>query len=105
MDYVLDIVDFGERGFAVLITRWTNLGSGLDTADVKWQSHITVRMARDVHHPHYPGDTRTGFGGQVEVLVEELTANDKLKLFSRRQTRLVCRGSDGLVWKWDQGKW
>jgi len=104
MDYVLDAIDLGERGFAVLVTRWVNLGAGLDSADAKWQSHITVRMARDVHHPHAQGDIRTAFEGQAELSVEELTADNKLKLFLRRQTRLVCRGSDGLVWKWDQGK-
>ncbi len=105
MDYVLDVVDFGERGFAVLVTRWTNLGSGLDPADAKWQSHITVRMAKDVHHPHHLGDIRTGFEDQAEVSVEELTVDNKVKLFSRRQNRLVRRGSDVLVWKWDRGKW
>ncbi len=104
MDYVLDAIDFGERGFAVLVTRWINLGAGLDSADAKWKSHITVRMARDVHHPHHPGDIRTCFEDQAEVSVEEVTADNKLKLFSRRQTQLVYRGSDGLVWKWDQDK-
>ena len=105
MDYMLDAIDFGERGFAVLATRWINLGAGLDSADAKWRSHITVRMARDVHIPHPLGSIRTSFEDQAEVSVEELTADNELKLFSRRQNRLVCRGSDGLVWKWNQGKW
>jgi len=104
MDYVLDAIDFGERGFAVLATRWINLGAGLDSADAKWQSHITVRMVRDVHYPHPLGDIRAGFEGQAELSVEELTAENELKLFSIRQNRLVCRGFDGLIWKWDQGK-
>jgi hypothetical protein len=69
---MLDVVDFGERGFAVLVTRWTNLGSGLDPADAKWQSHLIVRMARDVHHPHHPGEIRTGFEDQADMSVEEL---------------------------------
>jgi hypothetical protein len=104
MDYVLGIIDFGERGFAVLITRWSNLGAGLDSTDVKWQSHITVPMVRGVRHSHRLGDIRTDFESQAVVSVEELTADNKLKLFSRRQTRLVCQGSDGLVWKWDRDK-
>lgn len=105
MDYVLDAIDFGERGFAVLTTRWINLGAGLISADAKWQSHINISMARGVHHPHDVGDIRTSFEGQAELSVEELTANNELKLFSKRQKRLVCRGSDGLVWKWDLGQW
>jgi hypothetical protein len=67
MDYVLDAVDFGERGFAVLATRWINLGAGLDSADAKWRSHITAGMARDVHRPHPLEDIRTGFEGQAEL--------------------------------------
>jgi hypothetical protein len=104
MDYTLDAIDFGERGFAVLITRWINLGAGLDSADPKWQSHITMRMARGIHHPHHPGDIRTGFEDHAKVSVEEITTDNRLKLFSKRQTRLVCRGSDGLVWRWDRGE-
>jgi hypothetical protein len=91
MDYVLDAIDFGERGFAVLLTKWANLGAGLDSADAKWQSHITLSMARNVHQPPHRGDIRTGFEGQAELSVEELTADNTLKLFSSRQTRLVCR--------------
>ena len=51
IDYVFDAIDFGEQGFAVLITIWANLGAGLDSADAKWQSHNTIHMARGVHHP------------------------------------------------------
>jgi hypothetical protein len=36
MDYTLDAMDFGERGFAVLLTRWINLGAGLDVTDARW---------------------------------------------------------------------
>lgn len=104
MDYELDAIDFGERGFALLVTRWANLGAGLDSADPKWKSHITMRNARDTHRPHQPGVIRTGLEDQAELSVEELTADNKLKLFSRRQTRLNYQGPDGLVWKWDQNK-
>jgi len=43
-------------------------------------------MARGAHHPHYPGDIRAGFEDQAEVSEEELAADNKLKLFSRRKT-------------------
>lgn len=102
---MLDTIDFRERGLAVLLMRWTNLGASIDSADAKWKSHITISVARSVHHPHHPGDIRTGFEDQAEVSMEELTTDNKLKLLSRRQNRLVYRGSDGLVWKWDQDKW
>lgn len=102
VNYVLDAIDFGERGFVVLVTRWVNLGAGLNPADTKWQSHITTRTGKGAHHPHYPGDIRTSFEDQAEMSVEELTADNRLKMFSRRENRLICRESDGLVWKWDR---
>jgi hypothetical protein len=102
-DYIVDAIDFGERGFAVFITRWVNLGGGLDYADAKWQNHITVLgMARGVHRPHVRGEIRTSFEGQAKLSVEELTTDNEAKLFSRRKNQLVCQGSDGFVWKWDK---
>ncbi|KAH6671104.1 hypothetical protein B0J14DRAFT_595338 [Halenospora varia] len=105
MDYTLDVVDFGEQGFAVLATRWINLGAGIGSADTKWQSHITVCMARDIHQSHTLGEIQVAFEDHAELSVEDLTTDNKQKLFSRRQNRLVCQGSDGHVWRWDQGKW
>lgn len=40
VNYALDAIDFGEQGFAVIVTRWVNLGAGLDSEDAKWKSHI-----------------------------------------------------------------
>ncbi|KAF7879589.1 hypothetical protein EAF04_000784 [Stromatinia cepivora] len=104
MDFVLDVKDFGERGLAVVITRWVNLGAGLDSEDTKWKSHITTRMDIGVHHPHHPGDIRKAFEDQERLSLEEFTTDIQLQLFSRRKDRLIYRGSDGLVWKWDQYK-
>jgi len=104
MDYVLDARDFGERGFAVLVTRWMNLGAGLDSADAKWKSLIIGRNPVDVRDIRRdPGDIRTGFEDQAGLSVEALTADNERKLFSRRQFRRISRGRDGCVWKWDRG--
>ncbi|CAD6442665.1 95238975-4397-4591-8a49-16eca74d8c11-CDS [Sclerotinia trifoliorum] len=102
MDFVFHVIDFGGRGLAVVITRWVNLGAGLDIKDAKWKSHITTRTDSGVHHPHHPGDIRKAFEGQEDLSVEELTLDNQMRLFSRRKNRLIYRGSDGLVWKWDQ---
>ncbi|TVY91759.1 hypothetical protein LAWI1_G003880 [Lachnellula willkommii] len=51
MDYMLDAIDFGERGSAVLVTRWVDLGAGLDPSDAKWQNHINGSIAR-LHARH-----------------------------------------------------
>lgn len=101
MDFVLDVVDFGERGIALLVTRWANLGAGLDVEDAKWNSHINIRMAKGVHHPHQRGSIRKAFEEHEDLSVEDFTADNQHKLLSRRQNRLLHRGSDGFDWKWD----
>ena len=63
MDSVLGAIDVGVRGFAILLTRWVNLGVGLGSIDATWQSHITVFLARDFHRPHNIGDIRAEFEG------------------------------------------
>jgi hypothetical protein len=88
MDYALGVIEFGVwiARVCVLVARWINLGAGQDSADVKWKSYITVHIARGIHHLHHPKDVRTGFEDQAEVSVEEVTVDNKPKLFSRRQT-------------------
>jgi hypothetical protein len=104
MDYILDTVDFEDRGFAVVLTRWNNFGAGLDLADAKWHSHFTGTMPWSVSQPqHRVGDIRTGFEEQVTMSVDELTGDNERKLFSVRRNQLVYQGSDGLAWKWDRG--
>lgn len=105
MDYVVDAKNFGERGFALILTRWTNLGAGIDSEDPKWQSHVGYRSYADDPHPHSLGAIRASFEGDADISVEALTASNELKLFSRRPTPLFRRGSDGLVWNSLWGTW
>ena len=100
MDYTMDAVHFRERGFALLVTRWISLGAGFIPTDVKWQSHLCDRLPKGfVNHPHPPGSIRASFEDQAESSVEKITAENELKLFSKRQRKLLTRGPDGLVWK------
>ena len=100
MDFTIDAIDFAERGIAVLVTRWINLGAGLHPEDAKWQSHLHISMPKGVvHQPHPLGRIRASFERQEGKSMEELTADNLRNLFSRREHRLVTRGSDELVWK------
>ena len=47
-------------------------------------------MAGGVHRPHARGDIQRAFEGQTKLSMEELTADNKLKLLLKRQNRLVC---------------
>jgi hypothetical protein len=105
MDYIIDTRDFGDRAFALIVTKWVNLGAGLDPRDGKWQSHLQSALTHRVVDPlHLLGEIRGGFEGQAELSVEELTADNERKLFLIRKTRRVYRRKDGCVWRWNFGK-
>lgn len=104
MDFVFGVLDFGERGLAVVVTKWVNLGAGLDIEDAKWKSHLINHADRPVHHLQHSGDIQKAFEGQEELSLKELTLDNQMRLFSRRGKQMTYRGSDGLVWKWDIGR-
>ncbi|KAB8296804.1 hypothetical protein EYC80_002221 [Monilinia laxa] len=99
MEHELDIADFGKRGFAILITKWVNLGSGLDFKDPKWQSHVMPRANSNAGHPRQTGDIKKNFEAQTETPMKDLTADHKLKLSSGRHDRLAYPDSDGIPCK------
>jgi hypothetical protein len=101
MDFLMDAMDFKERGLAMFVTRWINLGAGVAPMDAKWRSHLRIPMPEGVVHQSHPaGSIRASFENHGGQSLEEITAENILKLFSRRERKLVTRGSDGLVWKW-----
>lgn len=84
MDYKLDAEEFRERGFAIIVTAWVNLGAGLDRADVKWDSHMALPAAGRVNNLHHQGEIQINFEEHVKLRVDELIADNKLRLFSKR---------------------
>ena len=103
MDFVLDALDFGDGGVALFVTRWVNLGAGLDMADPKWIHHHWKVRRGDMHYRHHLGSIQAGFESQAGKSLKELTAVNSLKLFSRREQKLYTHGSDGIVWKLIEG--
>ncbi|KAL3423631.1 hypothetical protein PVAG01_05378 [Phlyctema vagabunda] len=101
MEYMLQAVDFGERGLVVILTRWLNMGAGLDDADTKWQGHITRDAMEHDQSPPAMRGIRIAFESNAEVSLEDLTAANHLKLLSKRRMMLLTRAPDGLVWQWD----
>ncbi|KAH8811531.1 hypothetical protein F5884DRAFT_671327 [Xylogone sp. PMI_703] len=102
MDCVLDAEDFGERGCALADTTWIDLGAGLDPADVKWKNHALGSSG--IPSSHRRGDIQRSFEEKAKLPMKELLADNRVKLFSTRQNRLVHQGPDGFVWKWDRSE-
>lgn len=103
-DYELDARDFGERGFAVIVTKWANLGAGLDFSDPHWKCHVISPLPKGFYNPHSRGSIRASFERVTEVTVEKLTADNESKLFSKRTRWPRTRGKDGCVWNL-RGDW
>ncbi|KFY78539.1 hypothetical protein V499_02342 [Pseudogymnoascus sp. VKM F-103] len=107
MEYMVDAKDFGERGLAVITTKWVNLGAGRETPDAKWKSHRDRYGDRDRREINQTDDHRRSlredFENQAEVSLEDLTADNKKKLFSTRKPQVITRAPDGCVWRWRYG--
>jgi hypothetical protein len=100
IDFVLDIVDLGERGIAGILTRWTNLGAGLHPADPKWRRHIGKSLPREVtYEPHPLGSIRSSFENQTAIAFNEFTARNMYNLLSKRERKRITRREDEFIWK------
>ncbi|PQE27138.1 Cyclin-like F-box protein [Rutstroemia sp. NJR-2017a WRK4] len=100
MDFVLDVVDLGERGIAGCLTRWTNLGAGLHPEDPKWRSHLGKSLPRGVtYEPHHLGSIRSSFENQTAIPFVEFTSRNIYDLLSRRERKHITRREDGFIWK------
>ncbi|KAM3065285.1 hypothetical protein ACMFMF_011224 [Clarireedia jacksonii] len=101
MDFVMDIVDLGERGIAGCLTRWINLGTGLHPADPKWRSHLGKLLPQGVtYEPHPLGSIRSSFENQTAIPFKDYTTRNMSNLLSRRERTLITRREDGFIWKW-----
>ncbi|TGO35422.1 hypothetical protein BHYA_0158g00040 [Botrytis hyacinthi] len=66
----------GEAGTVFIITRWINLGAGLDPKDCKWQSHIS---RKGLFHTQPVVSIKKAFEDQEGLSLEEFTSgNEKL---------------------------
>ncbi|TGO59658.1 hypothetical protein BCON_0042g00250 [Botryotinia convoluta] len=84
MDFVIHLKRCGERGIAVVITRWINLGAGIDPKDWKWQCHIGSKGLR---HKQPPINIRKAFEDQEGLSVEEFNSGNQVKLLSERKNQ------------------
>lgn len=102
MDYVIDAVDFDEKGVALLVTRWINLGAGFTPEDPKWRNHMKWPRDRGaVYQPQLTGSIRLSFEDQEGQSLRDVTQENISKLFSKRKTQPLTRGYDGFVWEWN----
>ncbi|KAF5873389.1 putative f-box domain protein [Botrytis fragariae] len=74
----------GDAGTAIIITKWINLGAGLDPNDGKWQSHIGRKGLR---HKQPLVNIQKAFEDQEGLSMEEFTSGNQEKLFSERRNQ------------------
>lgn len=80
-DHAAEVVDFGEFGFAVVATKWFNLGAGLSIRDEKWQSVVCYWHDSTTKKRHE--DIRGRFESHADISMGELTRNNRTKLIRR----------------------
>lgn len=75
MDFEIEVLEFAEKGLAIVLTRWHNLGKGLDSADTKWYSHggfpSSAQSGQYAHTPHALGSIRDAFENQEGISAKD----------------------------------
>ncbi|TEY84098.1 hypothetical protein BOTCAL_0021g00200 [Botryotinia calthae] len=94
-DFVVRLKHCGERGIAVIITRWIDLGAGLDPENSKWHYHIRRRKGQ--RHKYCPVDIQKAFEDQEGLSMDELTSGNQMKLFWETKNQMSIWGSDSLA--------
>ncbi|TGO28633.1 hypothetical protein BPAE_0025g00420 [Botrytis paeoniae] len=94
MDFGIRQKHCGEAGTAIIITRWINLGAGLDPKDCKWQCHIGRKCLR---HKQPLVNIQKAFEDQEGLSMEEFTSGNYEKLLSERRNQPSNRGPDDVA--------
>jgi hypothetical protein len=92
--------DFKERGTAICATKWLNFGAGLTTRDSNWRGHNLLPYDY-VPHNLPLGSIRSSYESREGVSVDDLTAENKKRLFSSLRVigRSMHINPDGCHWK------
>ncbi|TGO80648.1 hypothetical protein BELL_0003g00150 [Botrytis elliptica] len=94
MDFGIRRKYFGEAGTAFIITRWINLGAGLDPEDRKWQGHIGRKGLRSRQRLV---NIRKTFEDQEGSSMEEFTSDNQQKLLSEWRSKYSNSGADDVA--------
>lgn len=99
MEYAIDAKDFGDRGLAVITTKWVHFGAGLKVPDLKWRSHGDPYIDRRKvgQTADHLGEIRAGFENKAELSLEDLTADNERMSFSTRKSHSVAPAPDGCI--------
>lgn len=96
--YQVEVRTCGDEGVAVVVTKWLDLGAGLDPHDDRWRRYIlTERHEMKEIVPPSQESTRTRFERDSCVSLEELSRRNSSLLEKRAYTRSMDHWFDN-VW-------
>ena len=88
MEFQIDVRDFGERGTALVVTKWLNLGSGLTPLDQRWRKHVVQSGLENYMLEEPPDDgVCLSFERAEGRPVDALTQHNATLLFGVREWR------------------
>jgi hypothetical protein len=95
MEYQVNLQDFADKGAAMYLTNWLNLGAGLTDLDPVWQNHLLRSVQRLSKVPlGLPlGSIRSSFEAQEGVSLDYFTKNNAAMLLEKHG----CKS-----WKWKE---
>lgn len=84
MDYHMKISDFGDRGVALVITKWLDLGPGMNPRDMRWKAHTQVSTIAELPGLGEAGDVRLRFESEPGLSEESLSTWNASHLIEKR---------------------
>ncbi|KAB8201506.1 hypothetical protein BDV34DRAFT_216281 [Aspergillus parasiticus] len=78
LDYQIDATTCGTAGIALIVTKWLDLGPGLDPTDVRWTRHLIGSLSLRKHDmTTFNSDVRSQFERETVVPLDDLTGRNR----------------------------
>ncbi|PIG84241.1 F-box domain protein [Aspergillus arachidicola] len=88
LDYQIDATTCGTAGIALIVTKWLDLGPGLDPTDVRWTRHLIGSLSlRMQEMATLNSDVRSQFERETVFPLDDLTGRNRSLLEDRGYVR------------------
>ncbi|QRD92355.1 F-box domain protein [Aspergillus flavus] len=88
LDYEIDATTCGTAGISLIVTKWLDLGPGLDPTDVRWTRHLIGSLSlRKQEMTTFNSDVRSQFERDTVFPLDDLTGRNRSLLEDRGYVR------------------
>ncbi|KAK2822978.1 hypothetical protein FQN49_007592 [Arthroderma sp. PD_2] len=102
-DYQVEVKRFSNNRLALVMTKWLDLGAGLDPKDIRWKRHSEVRAPVDLRAVRSPRGILSLFERAAGPSLDSITRKNELYLLDNNYKESMDWWTDG-TWILQAGK-